>query len=229
MTEHVTATLDEKPGKGRLGRHVHHDPRSRDFPVAIPKGRARTVLWMRRSPIFDQGDLGSCTGNAVAGCLATDHADGKGRSDLTEKDALALYEAATHLDHVPGVYPPEDTGSTGLAACKAAKNAGLITGYRWAFSLSGLVSALQFGPAAIGINWLRGCDSPDSTGLVRWTGPSRGGHEICVVGVNLEAGRFRLANSWGTGWGDNGFFSLGIDDMRKALADQGDVAFPVYT
>jgi hypothetical protein len=30
MTEHVTATLDEKPGKGRLGRHVHHDPRSRD-------------------------------------------------------------------------------------------------------------------------------------------------------------------------------------------------------
>lgn len=32
----------------------------------------------------------------------------------------------------------------------------------------------------------------------------RGGHAICVVGYTQQ-GRFIICNSWGTGWGDNGF------------------------
>jgi C1A family cysteine protease len=33
---------------------------------------------------------------------------------------------------------------------------------------------------------------------------ARGGHAICIVGY-LTSGRFIVRNSWGTGWGDNGF------------------------
>jgi C1A family cysteine protease len=32
----------------------------------------------------------------------------------------------------------------------------------------------------------------------------RGGHAICIVGYRKD-GRFIIRNSWGTGWGDNGF------------------------
>jgi hypothetical protein len=228
MTDPYRQILPEHPGKGRLGRHVEFDPHSRDYEYVSTVARPRTQLWTRRSPIFDQGNLGSCTGNAVAGCLATDSSKGQGHDDLTEDDALALYEAATRLDGFPGAYPPDDVGSSGNAACKAAKRAGLISGYHWAFSLSGLVNALQVGPAAIGINWLRGCDHPDASGLVKYSGPSRGGHEISVIGVSLERGQFRIANSWGTGWGDSGYFSMTISDMTRALADKGDVSVPLY-
>lgn len=52
-----------------LGRIVHHDPRSKMFlyePVDKP---VRNVVWQRFSPIIDQGDLGCCTGAAMAGWL----------------------------------------------------------------------------------------------------------------------------------------------------------------
>jgi hypothetical protein len=228
MTEVYRQSLPEQSGKGRLGRHVEHDPQSREYPFVSTVKRPLSVLWQRRSPIWDQSDIGSCTGNAVAGCLGTDNAKGRGQDDLTEDDALALYEAATRLDGFPGTYPPDDVGSSGNAACKAAKRAGLISGYHWAFSLSGLVNALQVGPVAIGINWLRGCDNPDASGLVKYSGPSRGGHEISVIGVSLERGQFRIANSWGTGWGQDGYFSMTISDMTRALADKGDVSVPLY-
>jgi hypothetical protein len=44
------------------------------------------------------------------------------------------------------------------------------------------------------------------------TGNNRGGHGVCIVGyddtltTNDGPGAFRLTNSWGTGWGDSGFW-----------------------
>ena len=35
-------------------------------------------------------------------------------------------------------------------------------------------------------------------------GTERGGHAVCVVGYRSD-GRFIIRNSWGTGWGDQGF------------------------
>ncbi len=44
---------------------------------------------------------------------------------------------------------------------------------------------------------------------------SIGGHAMCVVGFDdeLNGGSFRIVNSWGTDWGDNGFFWLSYDDF----------------
>jgi C1A family cysteine protease len=36
--------------------------------------------------------------------------------------------------------------------------------------------------------------------------PFLGGHEVCIVGYDDDNQWFEVANSWGTGWGDNGFF-----------------------
>src|SRR5215218_3923484 len=67
-----------------MGRQVNHDPRSRQFAFrAPPKVELRAVRYERHVPIFDQGNLGSCTGNAAVGCLAT----GEYFATINEADA----------------------------------------------------------------------------------------------------------------------------------------------
>jgi len=39
-----------------------------------------------------------------------------------------------------------------------------------------------------------------------------GGHALCVIGYNDYSRRFEIMNSWGTNWGNDGFFYLGYDD-----------------
>lgn len=209
-----------------LGRHVQHDPRSRDYPFTADLP-VKSVRWLRRSPILDQGDLGSCTGNAAAGWLATDSLHRVGRSDITEQVAVTIYSRATHLDRVRGVYPPDDTGSSGLAAAKAMVRLGLTAGtYRHCFSVEAALKALQLGPVLVGLTWLTSCDTPDHTGLIRWTGEVRGGHEVLADEVNLEQQRIGFTNSWSDRWGLHGRFYLSLEDFTAALHDHGDVTVP---
>jgi hypothetical protein len=42
----------EKPGPGRLGRHIEHDPQSRAFSVGTPA--IKTVTYKRHGKPFDQ-------------------------------------------------------------------------------------------------------------------------------------------------------------------------------
>jgi hypothetical protein len=228
MTSILIDTFTELPGAGRLGRHREHDERSRLFAVAEDVAAVKTVVWTRRAPIFDQGNLGSCTGNAMAGAVGTDSAGRTGNAMMHEDDAVGLYELATRLDHFPGVYPPDDTGSSGLAVAKAAKRGGFITGYRHAFSLHAALTALQSGPCIVGMAWLTGCDSPDPSGLVRYEGDVRGGHEIELIGCDVDAQTVTFANSWGEGWGAAGYFSMSLGDFHTALKDGGDVTVPVF-
>src|SRR5581483_12008172 len=161
----------------RLGRNVDHDERSKAFPAMIAP--LRTVRHERHCPPFDQGELGSCTGNAMAGALMTDPFYQDGRS-LTEKDAVELYAEATRLGRFPGVYPPDDTGSSGLAVAKAAKREGYISSYRHAFGLQQALGALVVGPVITGVKWYSSFDQPLPTGEIQLTDDAfvRGGHEI---------------------------------------------------
>lgn len=234
-----------------LGRHVHHDPRSLAFPVGVlPKSAIQSVEWTRRAPIFDQGQLGSCTGNAATGLLGTDNVSGQGwevvevsaagaaasRGHFTagahpvdEAFAVALYSLATDIDPYAGQYPPTDTGSDGLSVTKALKLLGLVTSYKHAFSQQALDSALQSGPVIIGIEWLNSMFTPDGNGriLVDTNSGVAGGHELEVVGLDVANGLYRLANSWGTGWGADGYGYLARADMAYLLSQQGDVTVPV--
>lgn len=46
-----------------------------------------------------------------------------------------------------------------------------------------------------------------------------GYHAMCVVGYddNMYGGAFQILNSWGTGWGDNGFFWAKYDDFARSV------------
>lgn len=208
----------------RLGRHIEHDPASRGYAAArAPK--LITTMHHRRSKPFDQGDVGSCTGNAMAGALDTAPFT---HSKLSERTALKLYELATQLDGMPGTYPPDDTGSSGLAVCKAAKQLGYITAYTHAFGIDHALAALVIAPVITGISWYEGFDEPDvgDHGLITIAGGVRGGHELEVVGLDVERKRIRLCNSWAATWGDHGYCEMTWDTWAALLNDQGDVTVP---
>jgi len=149
--------------RNRLGRHIEHDERSKGFAVARLATAPKSVSFERHCAPYDQGELGSCTGNAMAGVLMSDPFWKDGRL-LTESDAVRLYSEATHLDNIQGSYPPQDTGSSGLGVAKAAKKEGWIKGYEHAFGLDDLIHGLSQRPGLLGIYWYTSFDSPLASG-----------------------------------------------------------------
>ncbi|WP_250280798.1 C1 family peptidase [Frankia sp. CiP1_Cm_nod2] len=215
----------------RLGRNLWLDARSLAYmvenDVAAMSGKLVDQLWDRRIVILDQGELGSCTGNAGTGALGTEPfysavgsralpAAGNGKA--LEDFAVTLYKDATVVDGYPGTYPPDDTGSSGLAICKVLKSRGTIKGYRFARTAYGLLQLLQHGPVLQGMPWYAAFFHPDAAGFIdadpKWRSSGvAGGHEVEAIGVDLDTRNvfdsvIVYANSWGTGWGDNGLFRM---------------------
>lgn len=207
----------------RLGRHVEHDPRSLNYTVSETKKALKKVLWLRHVPVFNQGEIGSCTGNALAGALCT----GPFTHIFTETDAVKIYSQATLVDSIKGNYPPTDTGSSGLAVCKVAKANGWIIAYKHALSVNAALTALQDGPVITGVDWYQGFDTPDKTGLVKISGSVRGGHEFVVIGYDPATGLVEAVNSWGTTWGKAGHFFFSVTTWAELLKSDGDVTVPV--
>ena len=237
MTEPYTiyrARYDEVkvPGKP-LGRHVMIDSRSAHYPylVTLPVPVTSTI-WARNIPILDQGDLGSCTGNAIVGalgCIPLWPALPKGHPTLNEAEAVQVYSLATTLDGYSGNYPPTDTGSDGTSACKAAQKLGFISGYTHANTIDAVLQALMAGPVIMGIDWYDSFDNPDTAGVVDIEPGAtiRGGHEVVARGVHTDAELIMFDNSWGTSWGVSGSFYMDYQTVATLLSQDGDCTVPV--
>jgi len=210
----------------RLGRHVQFDERSRNFPALalVPKGAGlASKLWERKTPAFDQGYTGSCTGHGAAGLLVTAPFAAP-RLRVTKSTAVALYQRATRLDPFPGNFPPDDTGSTVLAAMKATVKLGWAKGYRWCFGLQDVLKVLStVGPVEIGVNWYEGFDYPENV-VVSIAGEVRGGHAFELLGIDTSARTVTAINSWGTGWGNSGRFTFSWADLDRLLHEEGEVS-----
>ena len=208
-----------------LGRHVEHDPASLGWP-APRASQLVTVQHEHHGPVLDQGELGSCTGNAIAQALNTGPLLPAGRRLLTEQDAVAIYSWGTHHDGVPGVWPPTDTGSSGNAVAKAARHLGLIRSWTHAFGLQHCLEALVLQPVIVGIPWLSGMFDPRPDGTLAVTGDVAGGHEVALIGLDVERRDVTVLNSWGSGWGMGGAARLFWSDLDFLLRQQGDVTVP---
>jgi hypothetical protein len=224
--------FDEDVHEGmRLGRNQWLDGASLAYMVENDVQEMGKPLsdqeWERVLAILDQGQLGSCTGNAGAGALGTQPFYDSVGSDVLpapddatagEEFAVQLYSDATKVDALSGEYPSEDTGSSGLAICKVLKARGTIRAYRWARTPYGLLRLLQNGPVLQGMPWYNAFFEPDSDGYIDAdpTWPSSGfagGHEVEAVGVELDtsvafSSTIIYANSWGPGWGLEGRFKM---------------------
>lgn len=213
----------------RLRRHVHHDDRSRDYAFPTAGLDIVSAVHTRHIPILDQGQVGSCTGNAGIGALGTDPVnagivwpDGSTPFDLDETGALTLYSAAEVIDG-DGPYPPNDNGSSGLSIAQVIKSYGIIAGYTHTFSRDDALRALALTPIMLGVGWHQNMYDPDPDGRLNIGGPVVGGHEILCREIDAVNGRVWIDNSWGTSWGVNGRAYLTWDDLGALLDDQGDV------
>lgn len=223
----------ESPHGGPLGRNVEHDPRSYAFKMradtSVPLHFANHI---RHGKILDQGDLGSCTGNALVGAVMCGPL-WRRYHNYGEVMAVRLYKRATALDAFPGVYPPDDTGSSGLAVCKAAVEKKLILRYEHAFGIDEALQALMRGAVITGIDWYEGFDHPRDSGLVQIDGEIRGGHEVVARSYVPVTGDFPLDgivvfdNSWGGSWGRKGSFNMTARTWAALLEAQGDVTVPL--
>lgn len=208
-----------------LGRHVEHDETSKQFPAPrLAAGVERhDVRWRSRRPPFDQGQLGSCTGNAAAGQLVTSDLRGTYRHLYTEPTAVKIYERATVIDDFPGSYPPDDTGSSGLAVAKVALERRDILSYDHAFGIDWAIDNLMNGSQLWGTRWDNNMFYPDDQGFVRPGGGTAGGHEYLAIGYVTELNAILYRNSWGP-WGPlGGLFLMHVSDAGALLEDDGDV------
>jgi hypothetical protein len=189
----------------------------------------KNVKHERHIPILNQGQIGSCTGNAGIGAISTspiyEVLPINKKYSLDEKGALGLYSDAEKIDGGVG-YPPEDNGSSGLSICKALKNAGLISGYQHTFTLQDALKAGSQYPFIAGMNWYNTMFEPDIDGRVHPIGTIEGGHEVEMNEIDADNGRLWFCNSWGTKWGVGGRFYLTWLDFNTLLKQQGDVTIP---
>jgi hypothetical protein len=218
-----------------LGRHVRHDPRSRAF--AVPRATAPTVDVRHRrfGEKLNQGSVGACTCFAAVHTLNTNPVR-RGispRPTMRGDRAIALYGRATALDPFPGTYPPDDTGSSGLAACEAMIEAGLISRYEWAFGFDHGLDSIERGPFMQGTWWTADMFHPDADGRVHPSGSDAGGHEYEWVGIEIRSkrepskNRAWYMNSWGGSWGKAGYFYMTFADAAALLARSGDLIRPI--
>ena len=224
---HRIGLIPEQASKlgGRLGRHLHFDERSRNFPVLLPKGATiQTRTWTRTLKAFNQGQLGSCTGNGAVGVVCSEPYR---KAGVTYNEALArkIYSQATKDDNIVGDYPPTDTGSTVLGAMKALRDLGFAKGYHWCFGLDDALKTLStLGPVEVGVNWYEGFDKPSAQGLVKISGAVRGGHAFEILGVDAEKQLVWAINSWGPDWGLQGRFAFSWKDFDRLLHENGEAS-----
>ena len=210
----------------RLGRHVLHDPRSREF--AAPRAPQIVSVTHNATGLpLNQGNIGSCTANALCGALDS-APDERSGTVYTESQAVQLYELETKMEGKP--YPPNDPGGTGLMVCKAAQQLGWITSYQHAFGIQHALEALVLRPVITGVSWYTSFDTPDPrTGLVEIAPGAtvRGGHEFVADGIDATNQLVWFWNSWGTAFALGGRFCMSYTTWEQLLANQGDVTVPV--
>lgn len=233
MKQVITIVQEPLPFHPRLGRNFRVDSRSLAYPYTPVSLIATDGDWKRHVGPFDQGELGSCTGNAAIGCMATspyfETTGPQSAYPLDEDGAVAVYKAATVIDTYPGTYPPTDTGSDGTAVAQVLKVAGDISGYTHATTGPLARLALGEGPIIAGMKWFNSMFEAGADGRMTVDRNSglAGGHEIVFDKIENDSGKVWFTQSWGSSWGVErdgvpGRAWFTFDDFDGLISDEGD-------
>ena len=224
MTDQVEAIPQQSP---LLGRQVEHDERSRAFAMAATPDRStwRDRLIRIYDPIPNPNQaVGCCTG--VAKCVQLNAVGNRKTGRILKMgDAERIYSRNTQIDPWEGVWPPTDTGSSGLASCKSAVEFGLAGEYRWLFGGADEVvqNIVEGRTISVGTWWYWDMFNLDAKGEIRVTGGIAGGHQWTARGYDLDRDLV-MGRCW---WGSFRDFWIRRTDLDALLRDQGDAHFQV--
>lgn len=191
-------------------------------------------LWRVRIPILDQGQVGSCTGEAGTYALGTDDGAGQGLVNaltaggvvvaVDQAYAYGIYHNNTVIDGFDGVWEPDDTGSSGLATAQTLKSWGQVRSYAHCTTLRQVLAALQRGTVLLGTNWYDSMFEPNVDGEVTILPRAviAGGHEYLAIGVDPDHKMIDCVQSWGPEWGLGGRFKMSYDTLERLLDEDGD-------
>lgn len=185
-------------------------------------------------PIYDQSTLGSCTSNAWCACYGEESHDHLGGSrlfhyynerkmdkDISEDAGSTLTTGSKVLSKIglcsEGSWPyniEKFTESPPLECYQEALKHKIASAQVIPQDLLHLKQAISSGhPFVFGIAVYDSFESEETakTGIVTLPLSSEkcvGGHAVCAIGYDDAKKAFIVRNSWGTGWGDKGYFYL---------------------
>ena len=217
----------------KFDRIPSNDPRNSNHPVNLLWSLGHPQCAITQAPeivtkfwddyaYLDQGPDGACVGFGTSGELA---AEPNSVLNVDYTFAMGLYNEAKTIDEWPG----EDyEGTSVLAGAKIAQRRGFYSGYLWAENELDMARTVSnYGPVIIGVDWYDGMMDPDKNGFLNMTGEVVGGHCVVVIGIDYQNGYYKIRNSWGKSWGDNGEAKITRATMSKLIAANGDVCKPV--
>lgn len=196
------------------------------------------------TPVEDQGYLGSCTGNAIAEAIEMLNRKNNVNVEISRL-FIYYYERLLEgtVNYDSGAYIrdgiratnrwgapleslwPYDISKFRMAPSSVAVNDAArrtVTRYERAIDFNACIDALANGyPVVIGFSVYNSFMSPSvsRTGMMPYpntrTEPLLGGHAVLLVGYNNATQRFIVKNSWGTNWGDKGYFYMPYDVIKN--------------
>lgn len=202
-------------------------------------------------PVYDQGQIGSCTANAIGAAFEFE-VNKQGLSDFMPSRLFIYYNERAMEGHTGtdsgaqirdgvksvatlgvcaetdwpyndtpaesdgGPFPPGDpAGEKPPDPCyKDALSNRATTYSRVVQNLDQLRGCLAAGyPFVFGFTVYESFESQEvaKTGVVPMPAPGEqvlGGHAVMAVGYDDSAQTFLVRNSWGTGWGQDGYFTM---------------------
>ena len=127
-----------------------------------------------------------------------------------------LYARARDLDEIPGT---DYEGSTVHGAAMAYAEAGWIGTYLWTNSPEALRTWLYTrGTVVVGTDWYEGMMDTDRAGYLNLTGPIVGGHAYNIVGHSRKRQAYRIRQTWGDEWGEQGRAWIHERDLHELIS-----------
>jgi C1A family cysteine protease len=237
MTENITKVhtfgwIPDLPDFRDYSINIIHKPK--DKLIRLP-----TSVDLRNlcSKIEDQGNLGSCTANALVGNL--EFLENKDKVQFADLSRLFVY----YNERVIEQSVDYDSGASLRDGIKTLNRQGICSEKLWPYDISKFTNkptvvcykhalthkatsyyrldtidqmriCLADGfPFVFGFSVFESFESPEvaTTGIVPMPTLDEqllGGHAVCCVGYNDTNQRFLVRNSWGISWGQQGYFTI---------------------
>ena len=222
------------------------DQRDQEYLISAPVPLPTAVdLRPQCPPVYNQGDLGSCTANAIA--AAVDFERGKQGLSFINPSRLFIYYNERAIEHTVD----SDSGAQIRDGIKSVGKQGVCPETEWPYNTAVFAEkpprqcytdsmkarALSYARIPANLNSMLQClasgrpfvfgftvyesfesDEVAKTGVVPMPGPGEtvlGGHAVKAVGYDQLKGIFVVRNSWGADWGMEGYFTMPFEYLSN--------------